>query len=219
MSSQQAVDYFAILQDKYGSPNLIESEIVDFLNHAVNEYINRMLPDSQGGVVNVEMDSNVLNNLAPLIYTITENTTSGLLTNAVIDAALVTESGDAAASRMSVLEVSVTSSGVKYPAKWAKYNNINAYERNYFKKPSSPDNIRYVYNGKGIQFFPTDDVSDIGVTVIKKPKVLSLSPVVNPEFSDYVMYSVIAIALQLAGVSTRDAELVESIRAISLQGK
>ena len=219
MTTQEAVDYFAILQDKYGSPNLIESEIVDFLNHAVNEYLNRVIPDSQGGVVNVEMDSNVLNNIAPIIFTITENTTSGLLSNAVIDAALVTESGDASATRLSILEVSVTDDGIKYPAKFTKYNNINAYERNYFKKSSVPDNVRYVYNGKGLQFYPTDDTVDIGLTIIKKPKVLSLSPAVNPEFSDYVMYSIIAIALQLAGVSTRDEELIASLRAISLQSK
>ena len=219
MTTQEAVDYFAILQDKYGSPNLIESEIVDFLNHAVNEYINRVLPDSQGGVVNIEMDSSVLNNIAPIIFTISENTTSGLLTNAVIDAALVTESGDANAERLTILEVSVTDTGVKYPAKYTKYNNINAFERNFFKKSSSPDNVRYVYNGKGLQFYPTDDVVDIGLTVVKKPKTLALSPAVNPEFSDYVMYSVIAIALQLAGVSTRDTELIEDIRAISVQGK
>lgn len=218
MTTQECVDYFAILQDKYGSPNLIESEIVDFLNHAINEYINRLIPDTQGGVANVEMDSNILNNITPLIFTISTTTTSGVLTNAVIDAALVTASGDAAAERMITLNVFATSSGVTYPVKFTKHNNIFAYERNFWKKAESPNRIRYTLNGDGLQFYPTDDAIAIGVTCVKTPKILEIG-VTDPELSDYAMYNVIAIALQLAGVSTRDTELIEDIRAISLQAK
>lgn len=219
LSTQDCVDYFAILQDKYGSPNLIESEIVDFLNHAINEYINRLFPDTQGGVANVEMDSNILNNIAPLIYTISTNTTSGLLSGTVIDAALVTASSDASAKRMIVLNVSATSDGVTYPVKFTKHNNIFAYERNFWKKAESPNRIRYTLTANGLKFYPIDDAITIGVTCVKTPKVLELATPVNPEFPDYVMYNVIAIALQLAGVSTRDTELIEDIRAISLQAK
>jgi hypothetical protein len=78
MTQQKAVDIFAILQDKYSSPNLITSEVIDLLNMALSgEYMNRLFPDNQGGVVNFEMDQNVVVNIQPLLWTITQTFTLG----------------------------------------------------------------------------------------------------------------------------------------------
>ena len=220
MSTSEAVDYFSILQDKYGSPNLIESEVVDMLNHAQFEYLNRLFPDNQGGVANVEVDSNVVANVQPLIYTITTNmaAVTGLLSTSTINTALVTASGDSAATYFRVLSVGVTADNITYPVKYIKQNNLWSNERNYFKK-ASLTNPRYTFRGDGLKFYPVDSTVDLTITVVKNPKTLSLSPAVNPEFKDYAVYQIIMIALQLAGVSTRDEEIIRDIQGISLQAK
>lgn len=220
LTTQNLVDYFAIIQDKFGSPNLIEDEIVDMLNHAQMEYLNRMFPDSQGGVTNVDMDSNTLANIQPLIFTIstTMNGTTGLVTEAVLNTALQTESSDANATCFRVLSADITSDSITYPVKYAKHNNITAYERNFFKKPSVT-NARYTLVGKGIRFYPIDATKTLKITCVKNPKTLNLADPINPELKDYALYQVLMIALELAGISTRDGELLQTIQANTIQGK
>lgn len=213
MTTQDLVNYFAVLQDKFGSPNLISSEVVGFLNHATNEWLNRLVPDSQGGVVNFEEDSNVTAQLKPLIYTVSLNTTSeGILTQSALDAALTTAVGTAS-STFRIMAVSSSAAPVRY----IKHNNLATNTRNLYKTPTSSYRL-YTQVAAGYQFYP-QAVTPLGVTVIKKPAVLSLTGPVNPELEDYVLYNILTIALQLAGVSTRDEELIGAVRNITVQGK
>lgn len=219
MTTQEFIDYFAILQDKYGSPNLLEDEVVLMGNHAYHEFLNRLFPDTLGGIANVETDINVLSPVQPLIFTITENMDStGLLANADLNAALATESGDSDATYFRILSIGIDNDGVEYPVRFAKHNNIFAYKRNFFKNPDL-SKARFSPIGKGFQFYPIDEAADLTITVVKNPKLMSLSPTVDPELDNYSMYQVLAIALQLAGVSTRDTEILQDMQGISLQAK
>lgn len=220
LTTQNLVDYFAILQDKYGSPNLIDTEIVDMLNHAQMEYLNRLFPDTQGGVANVEMDSNVVANIRPLVYTVstTMNGTTGLVTDATLNTALQTESGDASTTFFRILSVGLTSDSVTYPVKYVKQNNLWSYNRNYFKQPSVTTPW-YTLVGKGLRFYPIDATKTLTITCVKSPKTWSLTGPVNPELENYALYNILAIALQLAGVSLRDEELIADIRNTTLQAK
>lgn len=216
MSTQDCIDYFAIIQDKYGSPNLLDDEVIDFLNNAINEYIHRCLPDNQGGVANLEADKNVTANLRPLIYLLpTMTTTAGILTNATIDGVLATASGDAAATHMRILSIAAGSVG--YPVSYVRYNNFWRFQQNYFKAASTTE-PQYTQEAVGYPVYPVDNTVPLLVTVLKRPVVLDLVGN-DPELQDDVMYVVIAIALQLAGVSTRDQELIQDIRNTTLQGK
>lgn len=220
LTTQALVDYFAVMQDKYGSANLIEDEIVDMLNHAKMEYLNRIFPDSQGGVVNAEMDQNVVANIKPLIYTVstTMNGTTGLVTEAVLNAALQTESGDDTTTWFRVLSAGLTSDSITYPVRYLRQNNLWAAERNYFKQPSVT-NPRFTTVAKGLRFYPVDATKTLTITCVKNPKTWALDPVVNPEFDEYVLYQILMIALQIAGVSIRDTELLQDLQNITLQGK
>ena len=218
MTTQELVDYFSILQDKYGSPNLIEDEIVDMLNHAQSEYLNRLFPDTQGGIANAETDSNTLALVQPLVYTIVENMDSnGLISATALNAALTTEVG-AASTYFRVLSSMLNTGTKTRPVKFVKQNNVWAITNNVFKAPTI-DRPRFTLVANGIQFYPTDATKDITVTVVKNPTVLSLSPDVDPDFGDYSLYTILMIALQLAGVSVRDQELIGTIQNISTQAK
>jgi hypothetical protein len=217
-TTQKVVDYFLVLQDKYGSPSVDEDEAVNFLNHALQEYLNRIFPDNQGAVVNFEQDKNVTANIQPLVFDFTLNTTAGgLLTTAAINAALVTAGAEAGATYFRIGSIGLTSGGITYPVKYMRDNNFWAFNRNYFKKPllTRP---KFELVATGVQVYPVGTQA-LTVSVVKKPKTLDLSTPVNPEFGDYQMVDVLMIALQLAGVSTRDEEILNDIRNNTIQAK
>lgn len=207
MTTAEALDIFKILQDKYASPNLIDSEILKFLNMAQYERINRILPDDMGGVVNFDFDQNTAFNIKHLIYPLSSlSATSDVLLNTTINAALVSAAG-AGSELMRILNVSVSGKLAKYVSN----NNLLSQAANYFKVPSA-NYPRYSIQATGLKFYPSPTASSISLVAMKKPKAISLTA--DPEWDDYNMNLVLMIALQLAGVSTRDEELIADIRNI-----
>lgn len=217
MILSKAIEIFAVLQDKFGSPNLVDDEIIDFINQANNEYLNRLFPDSQGAVVNFESNINTLANIRPLIYILSSlnMNVSGVLTDAVINAALAAAASDVNAQYFRIGSIGFGSDG--YPAKFLKANNRWSFQRNYYKRPSLT-NPRFSLTAGGLQFYPTSASTALTVSVIKKPKVLTDANLADAlEFEDYVIYNIIGIALKLAGVSTRDEQLIQDIRMTAVQ--
>lgn len=220
MLLSKAIDIFNVLQDKYGSPNIIQSQIIDFINMSTYEYLNRMFPDNQGGIVNFELDSNVTANIQPLIYTVPviSMDSNGLASNSQINTFLQSITGDPTSTYFRVMNIGfITPGSARVPVRYASQNKIWEYQRNSFKTPSI-SNPYYTLIATGIQFYPIDVTVPISVTVVKKPKVLTVGDLSSTfEFSDYVVYSIISIALKLAGISTRDSELIEDARLAGLQ--
>lgn len=219
MTQQSAVNIFAILQDKYGSANLSNSEVIDLLNMALSgEYMNRLFPDNQGGVVNFEQDSNVTANIQPLIWTITTTmNSSGVVTDATINTALQTATGNASDTYFRIGSIGLTNSGTTYPVKYIKQNQVWSFSRNTFKAPSLT-NPKFTLVGSGLQFYPTDQTKTLTINVVKKPRLLAVADLANNcELNDYTMYNVIAIALKLAGVATREEELINDSRMSGVQ--
>jgi len=206
MTTTLAFEVFDILQDKYGAPYFPDDWKVKLFNKAQFAYLGQVIPDNQGGRVNVELDSNVAHNVAPLIFPLSVNSSSGLVSNAVLASALASAS-HAGAKVSRILNIRAGD----YPVRWARHNNIWEYYANTFKHPRSPDKIRFTIESTGLRFYPTDDSVSLSITVLKEPKQVSLS--VDPEFSDYVCYEIIKIMLLDAGVSVRDEELIAAVNA------
>jgi hypothetical protein len=215
MTQQKAVDIFAILQDKYSSPNLITSEVIDLLNMALSgEYMNRLFPDNQGGVVNFEMDQNVVVNIQPLLWTITTTmNTSGIVTSTAINTALRTATGNSSDVYFRIGSIGMTG----YPVKYVKQNNRWSFERNIFKTPTTTK-PRFTFLASGLQFYPTDTTKTLTINVVKKPRLLAVADLATEcEMNDYLMYNVIGIALKLAGIATREEELIADARNSGVQ--
>lgn len=214
MTTQRAVNIFAILQDKYGSPDLEDSEVVEMLNMATIAWLNRSTP--KAGEVNFDLDQNTLTDLQPLIYFIkTTMSVEGVVTESDIVSKMIAEGAEPTASLFRIANIAITADGKNYPATYTRLNDWYTHLRNFFKK-GKPHRPIYTLRHSGIVFDPILS-GDVFLTVIKEPRRLSLSPEVNPELSDSVMYNVIMIALKLAGVSTRDEELITDIRNTALQ--
>lgn len=219
LTTQNLVDLYNVLLDKYGSPSQIDSEIVGNLNMATYEYLNRLVPDNQGGVVNFEFDSNTVSNIKPLIFTVTDNMdVNGLLSEADIESALQTESSDATAKVFRIMSIGITDSDdVTRPVKYGFQNSLWMNARNFFKRPSAT-NPKYTMIADGLKFYPTNQTDDLVITVIKTPKALALTPSpVNPELSDAVLMNIIMIALQIGAIQVREEDLIADIRNTTIQ--
>lgn len=226
MTTQEAVDIFKILQDKYASPHLIDSEIVRMLNMAQYERLNRLIPDDMGGVVNFEMDQNVALNVKPLIYNLTglsAESPSTLVLDSTINAALVTALDDIGitepdAKYFRIANVVREGDDIVY-CKYTKHNNYNRISANSFKAPTA-GKPAYSLLANGIQIYPQSAsmaLYTFGTTVVKHPRKMDIEPnPVDPEWDDYNMNLIIMIALQLAGISTRDEELIADIRNVKV---
>lgn len=218
MTTQKAIDIYNVLLDKYGSPSQIDDEIVDNLNMATYEWLNRLVPDSQGGIVNFEFDSNVVHNLKPLIFSIAANMDAdGLLSETDIETALQAESSDATAKVFRIMSIGITDSDdITRPVKYEFQNSLWANAMNYFKRPSTTK-PKYTMVAAGLQFYPTNQMDELKITVIKTPKTLSLTGPVDPELSDYVVFNIISLSLKLGGIQVRDEELLQDVRLAGLQ--
>lgn len=215
MTTQKVFDIFSVLQDKYGAPYIDDSWKVDMFNMSQNEYLHDLLPEEGGEGVNFDFDSNVTNNLQPLIWTVTPSTnSSGLLTESALDTAIQTASSDSTAKLFRVMSIGITSSGKTYPVRYVKQNNLQQYAANIFKAPSSPTKVKYNFVGGGLQFYPQSTITGLTITVIKTPRNIAIAPAtpVDPEWSDYVCYNLIAKMLKLAGITTDSAELIQDVR-------
>jgi len=218
MLLSKAVDIFQILLDKYGSPEIEDSECVDFLNIGINEQLNRLFPDSEGGSVNYEFDTNATANIQPLVWNVTTTMdSSGIVTDTVLNAALQTATSDPNASYFRIGSIGLTYNGVIKPVKYIRQNNLWAFSNNVFKQPTISQ-ARYTYIANGLQFYPTDNTKTLTINIIKKPRVLTESDLSTEcEFGDYEMYNAIALAVKAAGISVRDEELQQDVRLSGLQ--
>lgn len=211
MTTNYALQVFDVIQDKYGAPYFPDDWKLKLLNMAQYEVLNRMIPDTLGGEVNVEFDENVFQNIKSLVYEITGTPDgSGTITNGILTSAVRTASGDTDATVFRILNVTYPGG---LPTKYVRFNNYLQYQNNFFKK-SSDSNPLYTLTAAGIKIFPIT-TSLATLTVIKTPKILIAGN--TPDFDDYVMNQVILQALKLAGVAVRDEELIQDIRISGIQ--
>lgn len=225
MTSATAISRFKLLMDEEGSAYFTDSNILDYLNMAQYEVLNRMVPDSLGGVVNFEMDHNVFQNIAPLVYDLEIPTSSQTVAGGSVTilkdtlrTSLRTASGDTTCSVFKIIQVGVfvSSTPLSYiPCKFVKRNNINTNYINTFKAPSST-NYQFIDAAGIVRIIPNPS-SSIRFGVIKTPKTLDSGN--TPDFDDYVMNQVILEAVKLAGVTVHNPEVIQNVANAAQSGQ
>jgi hypothetical protein len=210
MTTQEMLDWFDLLQDKYGSPYYTDDQKLQFLSRAQYEYLKPILKDNEGGQLTFENDQNIASNVWPLIFELGPYTmdTNGRVLRSAVVSSLVSASGHATADILRVASVEFLKGGKRYPCKFMRHNDKAAFEENYFKKPSE-SNPKYMIESAIFKFRPVDSYPAIYITVLKTPRDLSLSPVVNSELPIDTHNEIVAYALQFAGVGSRDEMLLQ----------
>lgn len=217
MTTTQVLQVFDILQDKYGAPFFPPAWKIDMFNMCQYEFLHDLLPEEGGESLNFDFSSNITKNIQPLIYSVSVNMDStGLVTTTALDAAIQAASADATAKLFRIMSIGILSGIYTYEVKYLKQNNKWAFENNYFKKPSSPKKVKYEITAPGLKFSPVSTTTALKITVIKTPRAIDDSPVVNPEWDDYVCYNLIAKMLKLAGIATGSDELINEVRMTSI---
>lgn len=220
MTTQEALDWFDVLQDKFGSPYFNTDQKLLFLNNGQSEYLNKLFPSNEGGLINAEHDWNIEQNISPLIYELPSIVMdiTGAITEASLDAALQTISGDVNTTIYKILSIEFKRGLKRYPCKVLRHNDKAAFETNFFKKPNLA-NPRYLLQNGNYQFRPIDTTVNVLITVIKKPRDLAITPsIINPEFPESTHNELVAYGLQFAGIASRD-EVLSAMNLIQLPQK
>lgn len=197
MTTNEAILKLQLLLDKTGSPYFTTDEYLMFLNLAQLETLNRLVPDTLGGVANFELDENTYTSLQPItsrvaVTPVVGDTTSSVITVGGINSAITTSIGESA-TLFKLMSVSIGTTPVKY----SRINDLSAKRSNSFK------NAGYLYTAVGSAFriYPPY-TSEVIVHCLKNPRIMTA--VNSPDWSDYVMNQVIQVAYQMATVATRD---------------
>lgn len=219
MTTAEAIDICNIIQDKFGSPNVITSEWLKLLNMGQLEVLNRMFPDTVGGVANFETDENTSMNVRQLVFTVLTTTATMPITFSSLTILLQAASGDATCSIFRISSVGMLFEGNIFPVKFVKRNNNNVYENNVFKKSSDTNPYYTIHSNNGslpgIFLRNVSPANQLSITCIKTPKILDIAN--SPDWDDYMMNQVILQAVKLAGIGTRDEELIMDIRNSGVQ--
>lgn len=207
MTVTEMTTLFDVLQDKYGSPSFLDSEKELFLNRAQLQYVNDMLPDNDGGIINIEKNQDTFKNISPLVFDLGYMNMSG--TGEILKSDVVTklQLASPGASLLRELSIGWTIGSDKKPVKYTRKNDWYEFQRNFFKKPklSSP---RYHENSTAYVFEPIHPGAKIYFTVLKYPTKMSISTPTSCELPDHTHDDIVVRALILAGVASRDELLV-----------
>lgn len=194
-------EYMDLLLDKAGTSYFIDEERDRFINMAQLEYVKRALPSSEGGVVNVEYNQLVANNLLPLMYqtgALAMNG-SGVITKTAAQTALNTVT-DSEEPFIYVLNVSLTSEGVTYPVRYTRHNDWYEFENNHFKRASSTS-PRYKYDAVNFTFAPANPAASVYFTFLKHPQDVNRNQAIDCEMPEHTHKTIVELAANLAMVS------------------
>lgn len=209
MTIAQWKTYFDLLQNKYGTEVFSDSDKSLLFNRAIIDYVSSMLP---GEGNNVELDADTKAKIAPLIYPISYKnmTSSGVIAKSTIAAALDSVLSGALVWR--VLSIGWKIGDNEFPVKFTRDNDWYEFQRNYFKKGYN-DSPRYKEDYLNYVFKPINTSAKIYFTVLKYPVEVSIASAINSDLPDFTHNEIIAIALEMAGIASRDVALAELLKA------
>lgn len=210
--------YFDILQDKYGSQYFTVSEKETLFNRAILDFVNSHFTPNKKGVTEAERNQRISENLQPLTYRVPaiNMDPTGLITNSQIETSLQTIVASGQFMRLLALGWEQSDS-YSPPIKFTRHNDWYQFKRNYFKDPKRAGVPKYYTDGLNYFIQPINTIVSIRPTVIKYPAIVSSVGPVECDLPDFTHNIVLASALSLAGVSSRD-EALSQLLALQ-QGK
>lgn len=220
-------DYFDILHDKYNSGYFTDDEKALFLNRAqmifLNEHLERELDGAlnfyERGHIDARSIENTLGNtdiLYPLVVSDMSEingsgdrlatNSSGFLSRSDLLSAITQNSGQST-NPMKILYFGIDVSGEIYPtsAEYVRQNDILKFLKNSFLSPTSSQPL-WTNDNNGYQFYPKE-ILNLTASVLRYP--VEMSDSVDCELQGSTHDRIVSIALELAGVGTRDENLLK----------
>lgn len=208
MTVTELVNYFDLLQDKYGSPYFTTSEKESFLIRAELDLIFEHLP-KEGDELNIERNANTWMIFNPISFNLTTNmNSSGIVLKSSLESTLTTSLGFDVEIIRPLSIGWEDADGTRPIMGPTRHNNWNKYKNNVFKEPVTSE-PRYYETSTGYIIEPIDTNANITISGVRYPQPISVSGDVTSELSPIYHNELVARALELAGVGSRDQMLSE----------
>ncbi len=203
-------EYFDLLTDKVGDPYFLEAEKDAFLTNASLQFTRDYLLPRTQGVSNFEFDQLSYSNVDTLVFETAQIAIpgNGKITNTSIQTALNTASGSTE-PLMYIVNASWINGANFLPIKYVRQNEWYVTENNVFKQGTTSQ-PRYKQDGSFVTISPLQSGTYAKFTLIKQPKTITLSPPVNCDLPEETHKKVVEMAVELAAISLRDADLYQS---------
>lgn len=202
--------YFDILQDKYGSPYFTDTEKELLFQRAIMDFVDSHFSPSKKGTITVEANQRIMENLSTIVFRLPaiKMDSAGLITVAQLNTALGTIVTGGSAMRTLGLGWE-QSAGYTVPIKLTRHNDWYEFKQNYFKDAKRGSAPRYYMSGSNFYVEPINTAVNIRVTIVKYPATVAFAGPVECDLPDFTHNSIIASALEMAGVSSRDEALTQ----------
>jgi hypothetical protein len=189
--------YFDILTDKYGNPYFTTAEKDLLFNRAIYKVLDALV---------TEPDQHVEDMLGALIFRGGVVPTSGFSVAYGTIEAQVSAAYSQTIAIYRVIKVETASATVKYKS-YNQRKNGNSF------KTATASALTFQYLSGGLEITPvTTEI--VYVTFIRKPRTVSLSGPVESDMPEALHNLIIATAVDLAGIATRD-EVVAQLNQLN----
>lgn len=242
MTIDTMITLFDLIQDKANSAYFTDNEKLEFLNRAqimfINEYNENNFPGdvriNERGFISTRSLENTLGNtdiLTPLIVGNMEfinlsggrlsTDSDGNLLNSSLESAITFNSGQSR-EVLKLLSLALIDGSNRYPIKYVRHNDLYKFLNNDFLVPTTRFPL-YTINGDGYQVFPQVQ-SNLVASVVRYPIDLVYidqgnAGNVSSELDDFTHDRILSIALDIAGISSRDQALIQLQEVINKEDR
>jgi hypothetical protein len=218
MTIEEMRSWFDMIQDKFNSPYFTDLEFEEFINQGQMNFVNesifgQFIPSlsqrERGGQITNPSESTQqgLEVIRPLIIpdlAISSNS-AGEISESAINTAINTAISKTGQEYIHLLAVTLNDSGTDRICRFVRHNDYVKFKTNSFKKPTARAPL-YRLSRNGILLDPTG-VKTYKLSVVKKPDNVSLSTPTHCELPSEYHNIVVAYAVQLASIASRDEAL------------
>lgn len=217
MTAAEMGNWFDLLQDKYGSPYFTDTEKSLLFNRASVAFVKNLLwPDGKEQPETMELTQDTFSQIAPLVITpaYINMTSGGLVTKTTLQTAVTNAQAGAVVWRP--LSIGWTLGGSNRAVSFVRHNDWWAFQQNYFKAATT-ENPKFRETATAFEFLPISISARLYFTVLKYPRTIVLdydTPAnnVDSDLPDFTHDKIVALALEFAGISSRDEALAQLIQ-------
>lgn len=218
MNISEMRSWFDVIQDKFNSPYFTDLEFEEFINQGQQNFVNEIFygqfapstsQSERGGQVMNPIESTLqgMESIRPLIIPdLSLNSSSGgVILDADINNAVSASTGQSSQKYMHILSIILDDAGVNRIVRFVRHNDYIKFNTNSFKRATNRAPL-YRLSREGVVIDPIG-VKNYKVSVVKKPINVSLENNVSCELPSEYHGLIVAYAIQLASVSSRDEAL------------
>ena len=218
MNIREMHSWFNILLDHFNEPYFIDTEIDEFINAGTVEFVNDIIfkeyfpsaqaqergPQTLSSIESVIQGSEILQPL--LVPDVRVTAVSGIIDRGSIATEIESTIGEPG-ELMHIIHVVKLLNDEERMVRYVRHNDRPRFKQNVFKAATERNPI-FNFSNLGIMVEPRDD-EDYLISLVKKPRKVSLETDVDSDLPSFTHQRIIAYAINMAGVASRDDVMLQ----------